>query len=880
MLNSSTQSQAMIEGLTFISDLLRLYKYKESVYLGGANKPYPEFPGAIADLYANIFEYQIRLICYLSKGSIKRGIRGIMLMDDWNLMLENIKRSDEKCNEYCAISSDEKVRRFYDDETSQITQSIDIQNRILDMLEGSRIQRQEDRRDDKEAKLLETLASDYKSDKDSISTRVPGTCQWFFDDERFLNWRNKKSSNLLWVSAGPGCGKSVLSRALIDERRVCSNVMTSTVCYFFFKDGQEHRSRGAQAFSAILHQLFENTLLVSHALPSYKSYGEKLGDMFGELWGLLIKCAKDPEAGEVICIIDALDECEEDAREQLINKLVGFFSQKESSDRLSCTLKFLVTSRPYDDIEQKFEPLSGVSTYLRFDGDDKSHKIGQEIDLVIDAKIPNIAGDFSNEDRTRISDRLKQMNNRTYLWLYLTIDIIEKSRSNYRKFSSVDTLLSNLPAKVSDAYERILDKSSNRDHARILLQIIVAASRPLTLTEANIALTLATQQGYTSHKTLDLWPLSTFSSAVRNICGLFVSVHDEKLSLIHQTAREFLIQKAASDSSHLDRWQGCFDMTAAHSIISKICLDYLSLDEFATANAIGEDASGNKRIKTRMERKCESFPLLDYAAQNWAAHYTSQTNESRTALREVAKKLCNVSLAQHRNWFKIFDHAGRFPYGLERRLGKEWTALGIASFLGLIDIAESCLNEEADVNALLENSNALHLATNGGHEKMVHMLLERGADANAQCGELTSLRIASDWGYKIIVQMLLENGADVNAQHSAWGSALIAALFGGQLEVAQILLDNGADVNVQSAEFGSVLHLTSSRGDVKMTQMLLDSGADVNAQGGWYGNALQAASYKGHVEVVQILLRNGADVNARGGYYGNALQAASQMVLF
>ena len=35
--------------------------------------------------------------------------------------------------------------------------------------------------------LLKSLASDYKSDKDSVSARVPSTCAWFFKDDRFLD---------------------------------------------------------------------------------------------------------------------------------------------------------------------------------------------------------------------------------------------------------------------------------------------------------------------------------------------------------------------------------------------------------------------------------------------------------------------------------------------------------------------------------------------------------------------------------------------------------------------------------------------------------------------------------------------------------------------
>ena len=88
--------------------------------------------------------------------------------------------------------------------------SVDIQKRILDVFEASQASKQQDRRDEKEAELLESLASDYKSDKDSVSARVPGTCERFFEDNRFLKWRDSKHSRLLWISAGPGCGKSVL----------------------------------------------------------------------------------------------------------------------------------------------------------------------------------------------------------------------------------------------------------------------------------------------------------------------------------------------------------------------------------------------------------------------------------------------------------------------------------------------------------------------------------------------------------------------------------------------------------------------------------------------------------------------------------------------
>lgn len=71
-----------------------------------------------------------------------------------------------------------RENELYNIETTQMLQSISIQKSILEVLEDSRAHNQRDRQDDKEAGLLEILASDYKSDKDSISKRVPGKCEW------------------------------------------------------------------------------------------------------------------------------------------------------------------------------------------------------------------------------------------------------------------------------------------------------------------------------------------------------------------------------------------------------------------------------------------------------------------------------------------------------------------------------------------------------------------------------------------------------------------------------------------------------------------------------------------------------------------------------
>ena len=80
---------------------------------------------------------------------------------------------------YCLNDDVKNQKKFCENQSAQIFQSIDIQRRILDVLETSQEHRLPHRRDDQESELLRILASDYKSDKDSISKRVPGTCEWF-----------------------------------------------------------------------------------------------------------------------------------------------------------------------------------------------------------------------------------------------------------------------------------------------------------------------------------------------------------------------------------------------------------------------------------------------------------------------------------------------------------------------------------------------------------------------------------------------------------------------------------------------------------------------------------------------------------------------------
>lgn len=598
----------MLRGFNSISDLQVYWQISEKTYLQSSYaQNYRDLVEPLAKLYSHVVEYQARAICHLSSAQLSRAWQDVALENDWDSLVSEVNKLSKICSDCIPPLREQELRQQKDDQLQEMKESRNILNEIRRILKEDGKQSQRLYEDQTERSLLRDLASDYESYKSFNTQRVAGTCEWFFDDDRFGRWRDSSTSSLLWVSAGPGCGKSVLSRALIDEQRLSTHVTTSTVCHFFFKDGDQRRMNSTNALCAILHQLFTQDStgsLIEHALPIYKKNSEKLMENFSELWGILENCAKFSNAGEIVCLLDALDECNRDSRMELIEQLKRFYTEQEKSPSRPSKLKFLITSRPYDDLEASFRRFSDTATYLRFDGDDKSEQIGQEINLVIDARMCDVGYGLTNEGRRVISERLKSMKNRTYLWLHLTFDITKQSPSEYSRRQDTERLLSDLPTQVSDAYEKILSRSKESEKAMALLQIMLAATRPLSLDEANVALTLALEKRwYTSYAEFDedKWhDPDSFKIAVKNLCGLLISVYDSRLFFLHQS----------------------------HGTLSLSCLrlHYLSRS----------DNSSN----------CQRYPFLSYAVFNWLSHYIE------------SKILINLDQCHHSLW-KLIKNAPR-----------------------------------------------------------------------------------------------------------------------------------------------------------------------------------------------------------------------------
>jgi hypothetical protein len=508
----------------------------------------------------------------------------------------------------------------------------------------------------------------------------------------------------------------VLSRALVDEHLVGEEDVT--ICYFFFKDNEEQDSL-VTALCALLHQLFckHKSLLKKHGAKVFKKCGEALKQDTDELWKLFISAATDHSAGNIVCVLDALDECRMRDRKKLITRLERFYRSSLGRPRHGFHLKFLVTSRPYTEIELDFSSLMRSLPSIRLAGEDESEMISREIGIVAKSTLETIAEDLGLDEETHLflHSQLEKIPNRTYLWLHL---VLNEVRDSYAQTGAkLQKVLDTIPQNLEEAYERILGRCKGGTAKRIL-NIVVASQRPLTLGEIDVALEVneALERSSDpapsslSFKDLDCEGLRR-KKTIRNACGLFVSIVDSQVFLIHQTAKEFLLRKGGKLSEE-GRWKSSIDIRDAHRILSMICVKYLLLPEI-------QDYSGP------LYEKPGEYALLVYAASHWEHHVQEARDDDMSWIRQILK-LCDLGDGSSCYWYRWRDlrNPGHVRISLDRFDGAlYWPSAPQpkqiwAVVFGLSNLLQYLQGSNLDYRSLASSTKNLldGAAEHGGHE--------------------------------------------------------------------------------------------------------------------------------------------------------------------
>lgn len=378
---------------------------------------------------------------------------------------------------------------------------------------------------------------------------------------------------------------------------------------------------------------------------------------FDNLWGILMRVVNHKDAGEILCILDALDKCEEQGRFRILEALCETYS-RDGRWNLVSRFKVIFTSRPYLDIQQHFQPLeNGLQTiYLSGDNESEVSKIAVEIDLNIQYRTQELAAKLNLQpsERQVLDDGLTRVPNRTYLWVHLVFGVLESLIVCSQ--STLEKTVNELPSTVDKAYESILDRSPDSRKRRTILHIIVAAKRPLSLGEMAMVLAIKEKRG-NCHE-IEVEPEDRFRNTTRALCGLFVTVTDSKIYLIHQTARDFLVQEKRLDSStaaqrNESSWKRLLRPADSHGILVEVCVWYIHF-------------AGDICTKDRAAQQHKVHPFFKYCAVYWTNHLGAADIEKKEAMVPSLMKVCNTHREGCTAWLDIYSKYLRMPPYLRR----------------------------------------------------------------------------------------------------------------------------------------------------------------------------------------------------------------------
>jgi hypothetical protein len=382
---------------------------------------------------------------------------------------------------------------------------------------------------DKEC-LRHLYVTDPRTDKTRIEETkggiIPDSYHWILENCDFKQWRNDQQSHLLWIKGDPGKGKTMLLCGIIDELKK-STAGTHLLSYFFCQATDSRINNATAVLRGLLYLLIvQQPSLISHIQKQYDHAGKTLFEdtnAWVALSDIFTNVLQDPSLKSTYLIIDALDECIEG-----LPKLLDFIIQKSS---VSPHVKWLVSSRNWPPIE---EQLNKAGSKVRLCLELNAESVSAAVSIYIQHKVCQLAQDKKYDDRTRdaVLEHLSSNANDTFLWVALVCQNLKNiPRGRIR------AKLSSFPPGLDSLYERMMKQiceSEDSELCRRILASIATVYEPITLTELT-SLVEILQESSDDVESLQ---------EIISLCGSFLTIREDIIYFVHQSAKDYLITKA------------------------------------------------------------------------------------------------------------------------------------------------------------------------------------------------------------------------------------------------------------------------------------------------------------------------------------------------
>jgi hypothetical protein len=370
---------------------------------------------------------------------------------------------------------------------------------------------------------------DKKRIEDAKGGLLEDSYRWILENSDFQQWRDAYQSRLLWIKGDPGKGKTMLLCGIINE--LGQSIPKTDILSYFFCQATDSRINHATAVLRGLLYLLVNQQpsLISHIQKKHNHSGKALFEDVNAwiaLSEIFTSILQDPSLRSTYLIIDALDECVVD-----LPKLLDFIVQKSS---MSPRVKWIISSRNWPDIEERLER-AGHKMRLCLELNPKS--ISAAVSTYIKYKTHQLADEKHYDDRTceAVLQHLVSNANDTFLWVALVCENL-KNVPRWKTFAK----LKDFPPGLDLFYQRMLKQICQSDDAELCKKILAITStvyRPITVKE--ITSFVETLNDITN----DYESLA----AIIGLCGSFLSLQEDTISFIHQSAKDFLVKEASKE---------------------------------------------------------------------------------------------------------------------------------------------------------------------------------------------------------------------------------------------------------------------------------------------------------------------------------------------
>ena len=735
--------------------------------------------------------------------------------------------------------------------------------------------------------------ADVEDYKRLLPKVIPGTCDWVLHHLAYGSWLEKKGNATLWLTGYPGSGKTMIS--LFIAQQLATDDPQSEVLIYFCDDKISKQKDANAILMGLISQLMHlHRSLIRHIRKAYELRGSSIVQSFSALWNIFQKMIHDLKSHRLYVIIAALDECEAVTRLHVLESIFQL-AEAGSDTPGCCDVKFFLTSRPLREAHSHLE--SSADHRISIDGSEAEYS--QNLQRYIEEKVDEFAvrRHCTLDTKKLLLHKLTSRAEHSFLWVHMVLSSLENSPLT--SMGDFERILATIPSELVAMYSTFLSAipSDHQALASNLLELLTASTRPLNLEEINVASSIRS-----SHNTAgDVYrnTQTSMEHMIQGIVGPLIRISDSKVSLVHQTAKEFL----------RDHEDGMTEASCALKM-SQACMEYLLLADFSvdlygakttstTSSLYTESVASEENLEIDLWDDEENFQIdifpeigvpdeivshhiarshsfYNYASLNWAHHFSQCESIAPRELRDAAMLLLDTSKGECRTWLQFYwaDATTRLDDD-----PTTFNSLALAAYFNLQQTVENFLGLDTfDQSA---KDQALVWASLHGHCQLVKLLLGSGADPNYRQTQLdmTALTIAAEHGHTDCVKVILSDKKTcLNTPGKRGRGALSFACLNGHENIVDLLLarsdcdpeelDHSGTTPFMWATYGAYFPLIS--------KLSKHGNVNINHKDRDGRTALSRAASEGTGDVVKYLLRlPGIDVNSQDKTGRSALIWAS-----